>query len=146
MPTSVYRRINPPMFDDNGAPQSEKFDKHWTNLLAYRGTIIKQIGVKPVACTWGKKNFITNFNIVFAEDHPVLFGLSTLRYLGLFTEHPLVFTGAVKIRLVHMVQRSDTQAREGTLQDMERPLEVPKVGRYVLLNTCQCRTLSKAQE
>ena len=27
MPTSVYRRINPQMFDDNGAPLLEKFDK-----------------------------------------------------------------------------------------------------------------------
>ena len=27
MPTSVYRRINPQLFDSNGAPQLDKFDK-----------------------------------------------------------------------------------------------------------------------
>ena len=32
MPTSVYRRINPQVFDNNGAPQLEKFDEDWTNL------------------------------------------------------------------------------------------------------------------
>ena len=54
MPTSVYRRINRQLFDRNGAPQLDKFDKDWTNLVAYGGSIIKQIGVKPVACKWGK--------------------------------------------------------------------------------------------
>ena len=102
MHSSVYRRINPQMFDDNGAPLLEQFDKDWANLVAYGGSIIKQIGVQPVACKWVKKNFITNFDIVCAEDHPVLFGLGTLKYLGLFEEHPLVFTEAVKVRPVHM--------------------------------------------
>ena len=99
MPTSVYRRINPQLFDRNGAPQLDKFDKDWTNLVAYGGSIIKKIGVKPVACKWGKKKFVTNFHVVYAENHPVLLGLSTLRYLGLFVEHRLVFIDAVKIRL-----------------------------------------------
>ena len=94
-PTSVYRRINPHMLDDNAAPQLEKCDKDWTNLVAYGGSIIKQIGIKPVACKWGKKNFVTNFQIVYGEDHPVLFGLGTLRYLGLFVEHTLVFTASI---------------------------------------------------
>ena len=44
-----------------------------------------------------------------AENHPVLLGLGTLRYLGLFVEHPLVFIYTVKIRPVHMIKRSDTQ-------------------------------------
>ena len=99
MPTSVYRRINPQLFDNNGAPQLDKFDKDWTNLVAYGGIIIKQIGVKPVTCKWKKKNFVTNFHMVDAEDHPVLLGLSTLRYLGLFVEHFLEFIEAVKISL-----------------------------------------------
>ena len=77
MPTSVYRRINPQLFDSNGASQIDKFDKDWTNLVAYGGSIIKQICVKPVACKWGKKNFVTNFHIVDAENHPVLLGLGT---------------------------------------------------------------------
>ena len=76
----------------------------------------------------GKKSFITNFHIVYAEDHPDLFGLSTRRYLGLFVEHPLVFIEVVEIRPVHMIKRSDTPAREGTLQELERKLEVTKVG------------------
>ena len=109
MPTSVYRRINPQLFYSNGAPQTDKFDKDWTNLVAYGGSIIKQIGMKPVACKWGKKNFVTNFHIVDAENHPVLLGLGTLRYLGLFVEHPLVFIDTVKIRPVHLVKRSGTQ-------------------------------------
>ena len=104
MPTSVYRRINPQLFDTNGAPQLDKFNKDWTNLVAYGGSIIRQIGVKPVACKWGKKNFVTNFHIVDAENHPVLLGLGILRYLGLFVEHPLVFIDTVKIRPVHMVK------------------------------------------
>ena len=82
MPSSVYRRINPQMCDDNGAPLLEKFDKDWANLVAYGVSIIKQIGVKLVACKLGKNNFITNFHMVCAEDHPVLFWLGTLRYLG----------------------------------------------------------------
>ena len=48
MPTSVSRRINPQLFDSNGAPQLDKFNKDWTNLVAYGGSIIKQISVKPV--------------------------------------------------------------------------------------------------
>ena len=98
MVTSVYRRINPQMFCDSGAQWLEKFDMDWTNLVAYGGSIIKQIGVKSFACKWCKKNFITNFHIVYAEDHPVLFGLNSLRYLSLFVEHPLMFTEAVNIR------------------------------------------------
>ena len=43
------------MFNANGAPQLEKFDNDWTNLVAYGGNIIKQIGVKPVAYKWNKK-------------------------------------------------------------------------------------------
>ena len=125
MPRSVYRRINPQMFDANGATWLEKFDKDWTNLVAYGGSIIKQTGVKPVACKWGKKSFITNFHIVYVEDHPVLFGM---RYLGFLVEHPLVFIKAVKIMPVHMIKRSDNQTREGTLKDLERSLEVPMVG------------------
>ena len=147
MPTSVYRKINPQLFDSHGAPQLDKFDKDWTNLVAYGGSIIKQISVKPVACKWGKKNFATNFHIVDAENHPVLLGLSTLRYLGLFVEHALVF--AVKIRPVHMVKRSGIQRKEIS-QDLERPLEVPKFG-DVFRSTptsedlCQ-QDLPKAQE
>ena len=150
MPTSVYRRINPQLFDTNGAPQLDKFDKDWTNLVAYGGSIIRQIGVKPVACKWGKKNFVTNFHIVDAENHPVLLGLGTLRYLDLFVEHPLVFIDTVKIRSVHMVKRSGTQGNDEILQDLERPLEVPRVGDMFCStpaseDLCQ-RDLPKAQE
>ena len=150
MPTSVYRRINLQLFDSNGVPQLDKFDKDWTNLVAYGGSIIKQIGVKPVACKWGKKNFVTNFHIVDAENHPVLLGLSTLRYLGLLVEHPLVFIETVKIRPVHMVKRSGTQRNEEISHDLERPVEVPKVGDMFCSTPasedfCQ-RDLPKAQE
>ena len=55
MPTSIHRRVNPQMLDDNGVSQLETFDKDWTNLVAYGGSIIKQIGIKLVACKWGKK-------------------------------------------------------------------------------------------
>ena len=112
MPTSVYRRINSQVFDNNIAPQLEKFDKDWTNLVAYGGSIIKQIGVKPVGWKWGKKNFVTNFHIVDAKDHTVLLRLSTLRYISLFVEHPLVFIEAIKIRPVHMIKRSGTQTKK----------------------------------
>ena len=127
MPSSMYRRINPQIFDNNCTPLLEKNDKDWANLVVYGGSIIKQIAVKPVACKWGKNNFITNFHILCAEDHRILFGLSTLRHLGIFVEHPLVFIEAVKVRSVHMIKKSDTQPKEGTLQDLERPLEVLKV-------------------
>ena len=128
----------------------DKFDKDWTNLVAYGGSIIKQIGVKPIACKWGKKNFVTNFHIVDAENHPVLLGLGTLRYLGLFVEHRLVFIDAVKIRPVHMIKRSDTQGNDENSCNLERPLEVPKVGEMVCPtpaseDLCQ-RGLLKAQE
>ena len=93
---------------------------HAHTYITYGGSIIKQIGVKPVACKWAKKNFVTNFHIVDAEDHPVLLVLSTLQYLGLFVEQPIVFFEAVKIRPVCMIKRSDTQTKEGTLQDLER--------------------------
>ena len=53
MPASVYRRINLQMFDDNGVPLLEEFHKDWDNLVAYGGSIIKQIGVKPVALQMG---------------------------------------------------------------------------------------------
>ena len=55
MPPSVYRRINTQMFDNNGAPWLGKFDKNWTNLVTFGGSIIILIGVKLVACKWGKK-------------------------------------------------------------------------------------------
>ena len=55
MPTAVYRRINPQLFDSNGAPQLDKFVKDWANLVAYGGSSIKQMDVKPVACKWGGK-------------------------------------------------------------------------------------------
>ena len=150
MSTSVYRRSNPQLFDSNGAPQLDKFDKDLTNLVAYDGSIIKQIGVKPVACKWGKKHFVTNFHIVDAENDPVLLGLSTLRYLGLLVEHPLVFIEAVKIRHEHMVKRSGTQRNEEISHHLERPLEVPKVGDMFCStptseDLCQ-RDLPKAQE
>ena len=98
----------------------------------------------------GEKNFVTDFHIVDAEEHHVLLGLSTLRYLGLFVEHPLVFIEAVKIRPVHMVKRSGTQRNEEISQDLERPLEVPKVGDTFCStpsseDLCQ-RDLPKAQE
>ena len=35
MPTSVCRRINLQLFDSNGAPQLDKFDKDWTNIVKY---------------------------------------------------------------------------------------------------------------
>ena len=118
--------------------------------MAYGGSIIKQTGVKPVACKWGKKNFVTNFQIVDAKNHPVLFGLGTLRYLGLFVEHPLVFIDRVKIRPVNMIKRSGTQRNEEISQNLERPLEVPKVGNMFCStpaseDLCQ-RDLPKAQE
>ena len=68
--------------------------------------------MKPIICKWGKKNFVNNFHVVDTEDHPVLLGLSTLRYLGLFVELPLVFIEAVKIRPVHMVKMSGTQKKK----------------------------------
>ena len=73
----------------------------------------------------GKKNFITDFHIVYSEDHPVLFGLSTLTYLSLFVKHPPMFIE--KRKPVHMIKGSDTQTKE-SLQELERPLEVLKVG------------------
>ena len=77
--------------------------------------IIKQIGVKLVACKLGKKTFVTNFHIVYAEDVPILFGLSNLIYLGSFVEHPLVFIEAVNIRPVDMIKRSDTHTQTGVV-------------------------------
>ena len=35
MATSIYRRTNPQLFDNDGALQLEKFDKDWTNLVTY---------------------------------------------------------------------------------------------------------------
>ena len=98
----------------------------------------------------GRKNFVTNFHIVDAENHPVLLGLSTLRYLGLFVEHPLVFIEAVKIRPVHIVKRSGTQRHEEISHELERPLDVLKVG-YMFHSTPASedfyqRDLPKAQE
>ena len=97
-----------------------------------------------------QEKIITKFHIVCAEDHPVLFGLSTLRYLGLFVEHLLVVFEVVRVRPLHMIKKSDTQTKEGTLQDLERTLEVPKV-RDMFCSTpasedfCQ-RDLPKTQE
>ena len=70
---------------------------------------MKQTDVKPVACNRSKKNFITDFHNVCVEDHPVLFWLKTLRYLGLLLEYPLVFIESMKIRPVHLLKWSDTQ-------------------------------------
>ena len=63
-------------------------------LDSHGSSIIKYIGAKLVACKLVKKSFVTNFDIVCGEDHPVLFGLSTLRYLGLFAEYLLVLDKA----------------------------------------------------
>ena len=85
-----------------------------------------------------------------AENHPVLLGIGTLRYLGLFVEHPLIFIDTIKIRPVHMIKRSGTHRNEKISQDLERPLEVPKVGDMFCPTPaseelCQ-RDLPKAQE
>ena len=69
-------------------------------------------------------------------NHQVLFGLSTLRYLGLFVEHLLVFIEAAKIRPVHMIKRSDTQTKEGTLQNLESHWKCLRLG------TCLSQCLS----
>ena len=50
MPTSSYRKLKPTNVYGDGTPQVERFDKDWTNLVAYGGSIIKQVGVKLVAC------------------------------------------------------------------------------------------------
>ena len=39
-----------------------------------------------------------------AEDHPVCFGLNTLRYLGLFVLEHLVVPESVKISSLHKVE------------------------------------------
>ena len=44
-----------------------------------------------------------------AEDHLVLFGISTLRDLCLFVEHPLELIESVKIRPMQRVRRSVTE-------------------------------------
>ena len=70
------------MVHDDGEHRLEKFDKDLTNVTAYQGSIIKQVGVKPVAYKWDEKSFITDFHTVYANDHSVLFVLSTFRCLS----------------------------------------------------------------
>ena len=60
--TSIYREINSQMFYEDGKPRLENFDEGWTNLVAYGGSIIKHIGIKPVVCKWSKKNFMTDLH------------------------------------------------------------------------------------
>ena len=50
MTTPIYTKINAQMFYEDGKPRFEQYDKDWTNLVVYVGSIIKQIGVKPFAC------------------------------------------------------------------------------------------------
>ena len=49
MLTSVYRRISPQTFHQNGRPWLDAFHKGWSKLIAYGGSILKQIGIKRVA-------------------------------------------------------------------------------------------------
>ena len=61
-----------------------------------------------------------------------------------------MFTEAVKVRPVHMIKKSETQTKDGTLQDLEMPLEVPMVGDMFCSTTssedlCQ-KDFPKAQE
>ena len=55
---------------------------------------------------------MTDFHVVYFEDDPVLFGLSNIRHLGLFIEHPLVFIESEKTRPVHIVRRSVNQCKK----------------------------------
>ena len=64
----------------------------------------------------GEKNFVTNFHIVAAENHPVLLGLSTSRYLGFFVEHPLVLYN-VLLPINHYIDYNTTKHHSGSMSD-----------------------------
>ena len=79
------------------------FGNDRTTLKAYGGKTIKQYGVRALNCQWDNKLIRPIFHTVEAKG-TILLGLPTLRRMGLFQKHPMVFIEHIDI---HQIQQNN---------------------------------------
>ena len=60
MPISSFKKLCPSMFDAKGNALDE-FNKDWTNLIAYGGSIIKWFGKRMIKCKWNYQKWVFSF-------------------------------------------------------------------------------------
>ena len=101
MPISTFRKLFPAMFDTNGNA-FDKFSKEWTTLRAYGGDIIKQVGTRMITCKWNYQKWVFLFHIVDAEGLTLL-GLKTLRHVGIFSKHPIIYIETIDLHSMNLV-------------------------------------------
>ena len=83
------------MFDSSGKAL-KKFDADWTMLTAYGGTKIRQFGVRIIKYFWNNQKWKFLFHIVDATG-PIHLGFMTLRCMGIFVKHPMVYIETINI-------------------------------------------------
>ena len=68
----------------------------WTAMLAYGGATINRFGVRVIKVIWNNKKQKFMFYIVDTQGQ-VLLGLRTLRQMGTFNKHPMVYIKTVDL-------------------------------------------------
>ena len=90
-----YKKVNPSQFDEAGNSIAG-FSNDKTTLKAYGGKTISSMVLRVINCQWNNKCIRPIFHTVEAKG-PILLGLTTLRKMGLFQEHPMVFIEHIDI-------------------------------------------------
>ena len=89
MPLYVFRKLCSAMFDPSGKAL-KKLDEDWTTLTAYGSSKIRTFGIRIIKCFWNNQKWKFFFHIV-DPTVPILLGLKTLRCMGIFVKHPMVY-------------------------------------------------------
>ena len=89
----------------------EKFDSDWTTLTAYGGTTCSQFRVRVIKAFWNDKKWKFIFHIQSTQG-PVLLGLRTVKQLGIFTQHPVVWIEIVDLCSTQTGQYSQLKEEE----------------------------------
>ena len=97
-----YKKLNPLEFDEVGNSLAG-FSNDKTTRMEYGGKTIQRYGVRVINCQWENKYIKPIFHIVEAKG-PILLGLTTLKKMGLFHKHPMVF---IKSMDIHPIQKGN---------------------------------------
>ena len=95
MPIYVFRKLCPAMFDSSGKTL-KKPDADLTTLTTYGGSKSRQFGVRIIKCFWNNQKWKFPFHIVDVTD-PILLRLKTLRSMGIFVKHPMVYIETIDL-------------------------------------------------
>ena len=130
----VFRKLCPAMFDSNGKAL-KKLDADWTTLTAYGNSKFRQFRVRIIKCCWNNQKRKILFHIVDATG-PIRLRLKTLRHIGIFVKHPMVYIETTDIlsmiqdRLASQQIKKEEEDENQT--EYQVASEVPKVW-----ETCQ---------